>query len=759
MIIKQIKIKSFGPLIDKVIEPGAGLNIIEGANESGKSTVAMFIKFIFYGLSSKATGYENISEKAHYVNWDTGVAAGSMTVEARGGTYRIDRMITLSSDLDGRENYRESVRIIDLDTGLEVKAGKSVGEYFFGFPEKVFMQSAFVKSIDKTKVDGSGLKVALENLAASGDEEINTKKALEKIDQARKLLKHKNGLGGKIVTLSDEKRELTEVLAKSQDVSREVVDVEGTLADVSVKIKKREEEALELSALCRAYEAVRTGARVKEIENLEASVKYLEGELSSMDPSVDRKLLAKIDLCEGTVRDTERDIKTLSEKRQELEAKCEGRDLEEPEDGETIIKNARKFKNTYRFWLSAACAFFAFSVIGIAIMIMMGKAFASANPKGFAIFAVCSAVFLLAAVGCVLLYRPNVKKYENYVEKYEADDIYTLENAVILRRERYRYTKKLLDKMAQIDAVLEEAVTKHDREIDNGMAYAAMLGIEADNVFDALSEARAGAEDICVRRDTMSAKLESARGRLSALLEEVGEAERENAAEAEREALASFDSEKVFSMSKDQYLEAVRQKNFAESQLDALRIRESDLERKLAALRAAGASPAETAARISCLEAEISELSFKHKALMLAYSALERAGEKMRGDVMPRVAQRASEIMKSVTEGRYSDISSGESLDLSFLLGGEKRTVDYLSEGTKDAVYVSLRAALVETMYGEELPAMIFDECFARMDAERLSGMFRMMSREDFPQSLVFTCRALEGQSAIGADIIVIKSV
>ena len=754
MIIKQINIKSFGPLIDRVIEPAEGLNIIEGSNESGKSTVAMFIKFMFYGLSTKAAGDDTVSEKAHFVNWNTGIAAGSMTVETGDGVYRIDRMIALRRDLDGRESYHESSKLIDLQSGLEVKTNKSIGEYFFGFPEKVFMQSAFVKNIDKTRVEGSGLKVALENLATSGDEEINTKKALERIDSARKLLKHKNGLGGKIVELTDEKRELSEVLAKSQDVSKEVVDVEGTLADVTAKIKKREEEETELSALCRAYEAVRTGARVKEIETLEDSIKYLENELGAMDSSVDRQLLAKIDLCEAAVRDTERDIQTLTEKREELEKKCKGRDTEEPEDGEEVMKKAKKLKDLSVFCLSAACAFFAFSANGVAVLLLFGGLLKSASPKTFVGLIVGAAVFLVISVGGVFLYKMYDKKYEDYVEGYGAEDIYTLENAVLIKKEKFRYTKKLLDKMSTINAVLEEAISKHDKEIENGMAYAAMFGIENENVFEALDAAKAEAEDVCVRRETMSSKLGGAKGRLSALLEEVGEAERENAREAEAAALESLDKEKIFAMTKDQYLEAVRQRDFADSQIKALKIRETDLEKKLAALRAAGASPAETASRISCIDAQISQLSFKHKALMLAYSALERAGEKMRSDIMPKVTERASEIMNRVTEGKYAGLTSGENLELSVSISDERKSVDFLSDGTKDAAFVSLRASLVETMFQSEVPAMIFDECFARMDSDRLKGLLAMMSQEDFPQSFVFTCRSLEGESAPDANLI-----
>lgn len=759
MIIKSINIKSFGPLIDKTIEPSEGLNVIEGNNESGKSTVAMFIKFMLYGLGGKAVGGDSISEKARYINWDTGIAQGSMTVFANGKDYRIDRTTALRRAIDGKEGYYESVKFLDLESGTEIKTAKSVGEYLTGLCEKVFMQSAFVKSVDKTKVDGSGLKVALENLASSGDEEINTKKALEKLDDARKLLRHKNGYGGKIAELSAEKGELEELLEKSRDVSKEIVDVEGTLADVKSKIASREHEEIELSALCRAYEAVRRGARVKEIESLEESVNYLEKELPALDPSIDRSLLAKIDLCEGAVRDTERDINILSEKKKELEEKCKERDTEEPEESDIALKKAKKLKNLSAFCLSVSCALLAFSIVGFALLILFGKTMKTASESTFIGLVILSAAFILfSGVGFFSFFAVD-RKYVAYLGKYGVEKIEMLEEAANSKCEKFRYTKKLLDKSVQVDELLDKVITRHDEEIDNGISYAKKLGVSCDNVFEALSEAKELAEEICVRRETMSAKLQEAKGRLSALLEEVGEEEREKAGEEQAAALENLDCEKIFAMTKDQYNEAVRQKNFAESQIKALRIREAELEKRLAALRAAGASPAETASRISCIEARLSQLSFKHKALVLAYGALERAGDKMRNSIMPKVSKRAAAMMSGITEGKYDSLSSGDSLDLSVVINDEKKSVDALSDGTKDAAYVSLRAALVREMCPDNTPPLIFDECFARMDNSRLYGVFSAMSQEDFPQSFVFTCRPDEGECAPQANLIKMKDV
>ena len=56
MKIERIRIESFGRLSDFELNLSQGINILEGPNESGKSTIAAFIRFIFYGLSAKAEG-------------------------------------------------------------------------------------------------------------------------------------------------------------------------------------------------------------------------------------------------------------------------------------------------------------------------------------------------------------------------------------------------------------------------------------------------------------------------------------------------------------------------------------------------------------------------------------------------------------------------------------------------------------------------------------------------------------------------------
>lgn len=59
------------------------VNLIEGENETGKSTLCAFIKFMFYGLSGK-TKNGAMSERKRFIPFDGNCAYGTMTVHQDG---------------------------------------------------------------------------------------------------------------------------------------------------------------------------------------------------------------------------------------------------------------------------------------------------------------------------------------------------------------------------------------------------------------------------------------------------------------------------------------------------------------------------------------------------------------------------------------------------------------------------------------------------------------------------------------------------
>ena len=150
MIIEKIVIKSFGRLTDMTLEFSDRVNVIEGENESGKSTSAAFIRYMLYGFTD-GDG-QGLDERKKRINWDTHTASGSMYVRVGGKRYVISRSTTPTDDSD-RTTYREESSIVDTETGAPAFGKLPAGEVFFGIDAELFDNTAFIGQIGDSSID------------------------------------------------------------------------------------------------------------------------------------------------------------------------------------------------------------------------------------------------------------------------------------------------------------------------------------------------------------------------------------------------------------------------------------------------------------------------------------------------------------------------------------------------------------------------------------------------------------------------------
>ena len=106
MIIEKIDVRSFGLIKDMTLEFAPTVNIIEGQNEAGKSTIAAFIKYMLFGFDT-VESEDFLSERKKRINWDTGIAEGSMVVNVKGKRYLISRSTTPTTRADGKTAYKD----------------------------------------------------------------------------------------------------------------------------------------------------------------------------------------------------------------------------------------------------------------------------------------------------------------------------------------------------------------------------------------------------------------------------------------------------------------------------------------------------------------------------------------------------------------------------------------------------------------------------------------------------------------------------
>ena len=239
MIIEKIVVRSFGILKDMTLEFSDTVNVIEGQNEAGKSTVAAFIKYMLYGFDISES--ENaVSERRKRISWDTGMAQGSMYIRAKGKRYLINRSTVMVSDTP-RPTYRDEASIVDLETGSPAFGKLSAGEVFFGVDRELFDNTAFIGQIKDSGIDEGSVRESIENILFSGNEKLNNRRAAQRISEKMETLLHKSGKGGAIYDLAGKRDELEERFHASSEDNKKILSKETELYNLKQMRAEAEE--------------------------------------------------------------------------------------------------------------------------------------------------------------------------------------------------------------------------------------------------------------------------------------------------------------------------------------------------------------------------------------------------------------------------------------------------------------------------------------------------------------------------------------
>lgn len=200
-------IENYGGMHKFSYEFQEGLNCILQENGWGKTTLATFLKAMFYGMEKSTKRSLDENERKKYEPWNGGPYGGNLVFEAEGKTYRIERFF-------GTKDKADSFALYDIQTGLESDAySENIGEELFGIDRVSFEQSIFMKQgkYAVSLTDSAAAKMS--GLMAGGDDLDCYEKACDRLETEMKLY-HKIGNKGKIPELEEEiaglKRKITE---------------------------------------------------------------------------------------------------------------------------------------------------------------------------------------------------------------------------------------------------------------------------------------------------------------------------------------------------------------------------------------------------------------------------------------------------------------------------------------------------------------------------------------------------------------------
>ena len=760
MIIEKIVIKSFGRLVDKTLEFSEKVNVIEGENESGKSTIAAFIKYMLYGFGGD-TG-DGVSEREKRINWDTGMASGMMYVRVKDKRYLITRTTVPTENA----SYREESSIVDVETGAPAFGKLTAGEVFFGVDAELFDNTAFIGQIGDSSINEGSVKESIENIIFSGAERINKQRAAARISDKMHSLYHEGGTGGAIVDLAAKERSLIEKLNSSNEDNKMILEKEAELHRIRARREEAENKQIKLYDLDSSYNnamLIQTFDQLHFLEEecdekAEAYKKFIE-ENTNAGYYPDEQYLTDLIVARKGVNEA---YHTLGDSQEfytaqknaigithEIENAIERSDELGGEDEIMNRASTYRKKTIFDIAIGSVAALLALAAIVFEIVVSgssMMLAKVAMGILGIAALGICGyyvfdllrsnkALVALEAEFGTASFEDLGGKIKVIAEARAKRDAMAAatENArlaVIKARDRYEDSKRILTTLI-LRWGEEPPTSELGKFLDNLEGRVRSFLDKKNELLDEKNNIEITVREI--RRNLADKSEIDVRAQVSPL---------------KRKALSGINH--------DEIINGIANAKARVAEEDRLAF---NVENELMLLKGRAGDPGEYYSRIDAIATRREDMQNKHKAFFVALNAINNATENLRAEISPRLGEYATRVMEIMTDKKYTSFDVSDGLKVSFTdESGKQKSIDFLSGGTRDMAYIAVRAALIDMLYSEK-PPICFDESFAHQDNVRAAAMMRAIKylADEGCQSFIFTCRgreaALAGETVEGAGI------
>ena len=765
MKLNKIYISAFGGLKDFTLDLCDGLNVIYGNNEDGKSTVAAFIKAMFYGTGRNTKNLAD-SVRLKYTPWDNSVMAGRIFFEHKNKKYCLEREFRKSDSTD-------RITLTDLDSGKILETGESIGQQFFGLSAAAFERSLFISGGDfiKDEAVAGEINGKLSNIAITGNEDVSYKKIQKTIFDERAKLISKSGRSGSF----NDDLQLLSTLNQRLEKSLSDATTKTKLNDVALK-KRNEYETLakkhrELKSILEREQDFKNREKLVEFLQTKKCLDDLNASLTLQDgTTINESFCGKL---EFSVNKYEKSIERCEQIKQDVKNINEAIELQNsssPENAKsqineltTEIEVLTKQKNTYTdnenvltnkitelnqnliTLKNKKSSVNPMLLILSVLFAALGGALAFLVSPAVSVISICVAAVLLtlsfvikpkntAALNTAQneLNDANTKLSEIKLSKSQISEqinnlnarINTL--ASVLHADSAIKQQRLVDLSQKNEALISEQ-QKADvtmTEITNLLSgFGSIDNIKvAKEKLQELKQKTQAQKDIKLQLKTASQFL----GNIDYADAEQKLANMENNTDNEN---FDFDKVKIEFDDVDQKISTVKEE---------LTVIVTELKTSFKHSE----NPEELKREIAELQEKINSKKAFCDAADLAITVLEESFYELRRGFGSELEKATHEIFSHLTDGKYKSVSVTDTLELSV----EKKDVfgtrelDYLSLGTTHQAYLSLRLAIATLISEDSLPIFL-DDSLSQYDDTRTERAINFL--KEFctdGQGILFTC-------------------
>lgn len=679
MKIKNIKVNAYGNIENKDINLEEGINIIHGANESGKSTLLNYIISIFYGISRNKDG-KVLSDYEKYKPWNSNEFSGRISYKLENGEkYEIFR------DFNKKNPKIYNDKLEDISDRFETD--KKDGSKFFieqmGIDKQMYL-STVVSTQEEVRLDEKNQNMLIQkiaNLAGTGEDNVSYKKALIKLQEKIRDEIGTNKTSQKPINIIE--KEIVEInnkIVETEKYRNRKYEIDAEKEQILSELKKLEQQKQILQELQNSMKSEketknRLEIREKNRKDNIAKINELTNQKNTINAESERVQSAKNHL-QDIIKGHKENIEKLNSEIEKIaNEKEETQEKEKPSISFIVI--------TVVLAIALICS------------IILIKNYIVSGILGVAIIA--NIVFYVINKNKQKVNKAKLREKINQEKQYKREKLENQKQQIIAN---VNTTEKELEKQ-------EEEEKQVNSELS--MLKGQIILLEKNN--EKITEE--------IEQDNKAIKEESNKNKQQ-IIEKYKD---------------KNINDLLYINDYQNYISKI------EETINNNRIRIKGLEIEYNTIVPQLDEMVVLEEKREADKEKLAELREKESIINIAIENLMDAYEEMKTTITPKFTKNLSESIQKISSNKYNKVTINDENGMIIENNrGEYVEAIKLSTGTIDQLYLALRLSMIDELSKENLP-IILDESFAYSDNNRLKNMLQYLTSDlNNHQTIIFTC-------------------
>lgn len=679
MKIKNIKVNAYGNIENKDINLEEGINIIHGANESGKSTLLNYIISIFYGISRNKDG-KALSDYEKYKPWNSNEFSGRISYKLENGEkYEIFR------DFNKKNPKIYNDKLEDISDRFETD--KKDGSKFFieqtGIDKQMYL-STVVSTQEEVRLDEKNQNMLIQkiaNLAGTGEDNVSYKKALIKLQEKIRDEIGTNKTSQKPINI----------------IEKEIVEINNKI----VETEKYRNRKYEIDA-----EKEQILSELKELEQQKQILQELQNSMKSEEETKNR-----LEIREKNRKDNIAKINELTNQKNTINAESER------------VQSAKNHLQDIIKWHKENIEKLNSEIEKIA----NEKEETQEKEKPSILFIVITVVLAIALICSIILIK-------NYIVSGILG-VALIANIVfyVINKNKQKVNKaKLREKINQEKQYKREKLENQKQQI-----IANVNTTEKELEKQEEEEKQVNSELSMLKGQIIL--LEKNNEKITEEIEQDNKAIKEESNKNKQQIIEKYKDKNINDLlyinDYQNYISKI------EETINNNRIRIKGLEIEYNTIVPQLDEMVVLEEKREADKEKLAELREKESIINIAIENLMDAYEEMKTTITPKFTKNLSESIQKISSNKYNKVTINDENGMIIENNrGEYVEAIKLSTGTIDQLYLALRLSMIDELSKENLP-IILDESFAYSDNNRLKNMLQYLTSDlNNHQTIIFTC-------------------